>query len=177
MNIQIRVAEGDDAPVVLLWDSVWDPVQGQADWAAASPAEIGNVGGLQAQHALDTAVILCLFTWRRAETYDALPTKSSDLKGWWGDAIDLEDNEKPMGSRLWLLFRSVLNAKVAATAKDYCVEALQTLIDQGAVARIDVTTEAQVVAGILAIRVQLYSTSGARTYDQKFDILWRQEFR
>lgn len=177
MDIKVRIAEGDDKQVVLLWDSVWSPVDMMADYAIAPATEPGNPSGLQSRHALHTSVILCLFTWRRAETYDTLPAENSDLKGWWGDGVDLQDYEVPMGSRLWLLFRSVLDDGVARTAKDYVYEALQTLIDQKAVERIDVTTEAQPVKGVLAFTVQLYSQDGTRVYDQRFDILWRQEFR
>ena len=33
------------------------------------------------------AVIISLFTWRRANTDDTLPDNSGNLMGWWGDTF------------------------------------------------------------------------------------------
>ena len=54
---------------------------------------------------LETAVSLSLFTDRRAEDGDALPSGDADRRGWWGDDFPAVDGDR-MGSRLWLLARS-----------------------------------------------------------------------
>ena len=178
MEALIREAEGDLEQPFLLWDTVWknDALEGTfADWVLAGPSEPNNSLGLSALHALHTAILISLFTWRRAEPYDVLPG-SNDPQGWWGDAIDLEDDETKLGSRLWLLYRGLLNDQTARTAEDYCYEALQPLIDQGAVAKFVVNARPEIVKGWLVIAVDGYSQSGQLIYSQKFERLWRQEF-
>lgn len=180
MDIRIRDAEGTAAQPFLLWDTVWpqsdDLSPTTADWQLAGPNAPQNAYGLAANQALNTAILLSLFTWRRAEDYDALPS-GTDPKGWWGDAVDLEDGETALGSRLWLLYRSPLNANTANLAVDYTNEALQSLIDQGAVARFDNSAVVDPVKGTLVISVNAYSQDGTKIYSQQFTKLWQQSFR
>jgi phage gp46-like protein len=180
MDIRIRDAEGTAAQPFLLWDTVWpqnnDLSQQFADWQLAGPNAPLNAYGLAANQALNTAFLLCLFTWRRAESYDNLPS-GTDPKGWWGDTVDIEDGEDILGSRLWLLFRSPLTPATAALATDYTNEALQPLITQGAVASFANSAVCDPVAGTLVISVNAYSQNGALIYSQKFTKLWQQEFR
>jgi phage gp46-like protein len=178
MDIRIRDTEADDQQPFLLWDSYWnqnllDPAV--VDWKLAGPDAPQNAYGLAADHALHTAILISLFTWRRADPSDKLPS-GADPKGWWGDTIDLEENETRIGSRLWLLLRSTLSENTARLAEDYAYEALQPIIDQGAVARFVCTAEVDVVSGYLALDVKAYSQSEQMVYDQKFERLWRQEF-
>lgn len=179
MEIRIRETEGADEQPFLLWDTHWPSTDNldsyYCDWKLAGPNESGNAYGLSAKHGLHTAILLSLFTWRRAEEYDVLPT-GSDPQGWWGDLVDLEENETKIGSRLWLLIRSPLNANTAQLAETYAYEALQPLIDQGAVAKFVCTAEADQVAGYLTLAVQAYSEDGQLIYNQKFERLWSQEF-
>lgn len=181
MDIRIRATEGTDPQPFLLWDTIWnsdDLATYYADWTLAGPNAPNNALGLGANHALDTAVLLSLFTWRRAEPSDKLPN-GTDPKGWWGDLVDLDpdSSEGPLGSRLWLLFRAPLNAATAALAETYAYEALQPLIDQGAVAVFVCTATIDKVKGYLTLAVDGYSQSGALVYSQKFQNLWRQEFQ
>lgn len=181
MDIRIRATEGADPQPFLLWDTVWnqsDPfAPAVCDWVLAGPNAPLNKLGLAADHALNTAILLSLFTWRRAETYDALPS-GADPKGWWGDLVDLDgtSSEGPLGSRLWLLQRAPLNAATEQLAESYCYEALQPLIDQGAVAKFAVVATADKVKGFLTIAVSGYSQNGQQIYNQKFERIWRQEF-
>ena len=49
---------------------------------------------------LTRAVVISLFTWRRAE-----PDDNADVPmGWWGDTWPAVQNDR-YGSRLWLLYR------------------------------------------------------------------------
>ena len=178
MDIRIRESEGVEDQPFLLWDSTWNDAEFFADWTLSPASEAMNVKGLQSQHALRTSVLIALFTWRRAEEYDLLPT-GSDRKGWWGDAVDVdgEAGETALGSKLWLLMRSPLNSRTQQLAEQYATEALQPLVAQGAVAHIDVTTEIDIIAGFLVIYVRMYSKDGDKVYDQKFTRVWTQEFR
>lgn len=178
MDIRLRETEGEGEQPSLLWDTEWvnDVLDVKfADWVLSGSTDPTNLKGLRAKNALNTAILLCLFTWRRAEPFDVLPS-GVDPKGWWGDAIDLEDDETKIGSRLWLLLRSPLNDATCTLAEQYAVEALQPLVDQGAVARFTVTATAEVVKGWLVLDVKAYSQDGQLIYSQKFSDIWKQEF-
>jgi phage gp46-like protein len=178
MDIRIRETEGTDDQPFLLWDTTWDQNDLSAyyaDWKLAGPGAANNAYGLAADHALNTAILISLFSWRRAEDYDKLPS-GTDPKGWWGDNIDLDDNETKLGSRLWLLFRAPLNAETGKRAEDYAYEALQPLIDQGAVAKFVCAATVDQVKGSLILAVAGYSRDGQLIYSQKFERIWRQEF-
>jgi phage gp46-like protein len=179
MDIRIRDTEGTDDQPFLLWDTYWpqgdDLSASYADWKLAGPNAPNNAYGLAADHALNTAILICLFTWRRAENYDTLPS-GTDPKGWWGDNVDLEENETKLGSRLWLLIRADLNTETGKRAEDYAYEALQPLIDQGAVAKFVCAATVDQIKGSLTLAVNAYSQDGLLIYSQKFDRLWRQEF-
>lgn len=124
--------------------------------------------GLDSAQPLVRAVMVSLFTWRRANPDDDLP---GDLRmGWWGDAFAPIANDR-IGSRLWLLSRAKLLPETAARAKEYAEEALQWLIDDGVAARVDVRTERQGLS-TLAIGVQIYKSDGSRLLDVRFTDVW-----
>ncbi len=60
-----------------------------------------NGADLLTDNSLLTAVIISLFTDRRALDSDEIPDGTRDRRGWWGDSF----RERPVGSRLWLLSR------------------------------------------------------------------------
>ncbi len=101
-------------------------------------------GDLVTDEGLTTAVIISLFTDRRARDDDALPAlgvggEAADRRGWWGDALT---PESPLGSRLWLLEREKTTEATAARARTYVRESLEWLIRSGAAAALDVTASA-----------------------------------
>lgn len=180
MEVRIRDAEGCDDNALLLWDSVWvqrlDAGGGYADWIVADADEKGNAGGLRARAALHTATLLLIFTDRRLDDDEATPDDSGDPRGWWGDSVKLPgEPDEPQNSLLWTLERGVLNDESAFLAKDYCEDSLHILKDQGAVARSDVETAANVAAGRLEIMIRHYDRSGGEIYAQMFDVIWDQE--
>lgn len=102
------------------------------DWQIDAP-------DLDSDNGLQTAVIVSLFTDRRAEPDDELPDGSSDRRGWWADAYpDIEGDR--IGSRLWLLAREKDMQSVVNRAREYTEEALAWLVDQGIALRIEVMT-------------------------------------
>ena len=69
---------------------------------------------------LTRAVVISLFTWRRAE-----PDDNADVPmGWWGDTWPAVQNDR-YGSRLWLLQRSKLTNQLVQTVRGYIRECLQ----------------------------------------------------
>lgn len=87
---------------------------------------------------LPRAVLISLFTWRRAEPADDLP--GTDRYGWWGDTY-AETVGDQIGSRLWLLSRSKITDATPAQAKAYADESLAWMLTDGVAAA--VTTEAE----------------------------------
>lgn len=187
MQIRIRDAEGCETQPLLQWDSVWvqQPLQsltaegGYCDWALAGPEESDNSGGLRAKAALETAVLIQLFTDRHAEEDQTLPDESGDRRGWWGDSVDLQEDlgERDIGSYLWLLERSTLSDETARQAEIYALEALEPLIEQGVVARSEVVATAQPADGFLGLEVRLFSDDDQLSFDRKFDLIWDQVHR
>lgn len=87
------------------------------------------------QALLYRAVVISLFSWRRAEPDD--PVDDNERMGWWGDSFPAVANDK-IGSRLWLLRRKTIVAETLRQAEAYAREALQWLIDDQLVTDIDV---------------------------------------
>lgn len=182
-QVTIRAAEGCAADSNVLWDSVWDAERGLADWALADSTETQNRGGLRAQAAIETAVVLALLTDRRVDPAHPLSyLADGDNRGYFGDGIDVRDdlNEGPLGSLLWLLERAPMTIKglsAATWAEQFANEALATLLDQGVCVRIEVSATAKEIAGRIELVVALYGRDGAKIYDRNFDVLWQQVAR
>lgn len=116
---------------------------------------------LQSDEGLQTAVIVSLFTDRRASDDDALPAGETNRRGWWGDVAPEVEGDVT-GSKLWLLFREKRLPDVIARAQEYARESLQWLIDDKVASRVDVTAEALRVGegDVLAIQVDVYRPRG-----------------
>jgi phage gp46-like protein len=176
MQILIRANEACRPDPYLLWDSIFNPAAGIADWALAS-CEPLNVGGLSAQAGLDTAVTLCLFTDAAIAPSHPLfyLVDDGDPRGWWGDGIDVRTDlgEGPLGSLLWVLQRAPLTPAIAAWAQQLAHAALSPLQTQGAVVNIAATAT---IAGTdeLQLAVALYGRNGQQIYNRQFDLLWNQ---
>lgn len=179
LAFEIRANEGCKDQPILTWDTVLDSAIGYGAWAYARPTDLSNRGGLRAEAALETAVILCLFSDRRCpETHPlAWLVENGDPRGWWGDGVDLRADlgEAELGSLLWLLARAPATLDVAQWARTFAVEALAPLIGQQAVARVDVQSELLPPSRI-NLAVQLYGRDGAKVYARQFDDIWRQAF-
>lgn len=96
-----------------------------------------GVSDLEREEGLGTAVLISLFTDRRAEKDDPVDD-INDRRGWWADQTT-ENNDK-IGSKLWLLNRSKTTTENIRKAKIYIEEALQWMIDDGVAAKLIVNT-------------------------------------
>lgn len=124
---------------------------------------------LETDSGLYTAVVISLFTDRRAEADDEIPDGTDDRRGWWADTYADNDGDL-IGSRLWLLSREKHLPEIAARVKQYAEEALAWMIEDSICKKVEVTAELQ-NGGMLAMRVQLTRPDkSAVTY--RFDNLW-----
>ena len=114
---------------------------------------------------LTRAVIISLFTWRRAEPDDDTDT----VNGWWGDSFPTVANDR-IGSRLWLLRRSKLTNSTAARARDYARQALAWLVDDGVASRVDITA---IRTGLQSLRLEIIIYRGGQ-HSITFDDLWSE---
>ncbi|SMF77472.1 Mu-like prophage protein gp46 [Tistlia consotensis] len=116
--------------------------------------------GLAGDDSLVTAVLVSLFTDRRALTDDPLPAGAgSDRRGWAGDALSQVAGDR-IGSRLWLLKREKQTEETRRRAEDYVREALAWLAEEGLAAGVVVSLEWQGI-GLLAGTVEIRLPSGA----------------
>lgn len=176
--IRTRISEGADAQPNLLWDSVWSPWGGVADWAIAD-GEATNRGGLRAKAALHTAVILALFTDKRMPDNHPLRyllAEGADPRGWFGDGEDVRADlfEGEMGSLLWIFERAILTDEIGRWVEAISLEALQPLITQGAAARIEAQADVHSAINRCDLAVQIYGRDGTKIYDFRFEDIWRQ---
>ena len=125
---------------------------------------LDSFGQLETDQALETAVLISLFTNRRAGDDDELPAESTGRGGWWGDGED------PIGSRLWLLDREVQSPEVLNRAKEYVEEALAWMLTEGVAQAVDVNCE-WVRTGTLGILVQISKPDG-ETLKLLFEYIW-----
>lgn len=127
---------------------------------------------LQEDSGLDTAVILSLFTDRRAEDDDVLPGTSGDKRGAWIDSFSEVEGDK-FGSRLWLLESAKLIPDTVNRVRGYCEEALKWMVDDGIAKAVNVTAEItrHHPLGIIAATIDIVKPDGSTTR-YKFDNLW-----
>jgi phage gp46-like protein len=178
MDINVRIAEGCAPQPELLWDTVWNGPGGFGDWAVAATGEPLNAGGLQAMRPLSTAVALALFTDVACPPNHPLAPPDGDLRGWWGDGVDMRADlgEAPLGSLLWLLERQVLDPVATPRwAVAFAQTALAGLVGQMAVARVDVQAQA-LPPSRLDLFVRLYGRDGAVIYSERFQDIWAKQF-
>jgi phage gp46-like protein len=125
-------------------------------------------GDLARDNGLKTAIIVSLFTDRRARSDDDLPQLGIDPRGWWPDVLGEPDDQ--IGSRLWLLSREKQLPDVVAKAREYAREALAWLIRDGVASSVEV--EAEITApGVLGLGIVITRPDGPDR--QRFDFVWK----
>jgi phage gp46-like protein len=152
--------------IVLGAGGVGDLVVNAADDADAP-------GDLQCLFGLRTQVIICLLTDARADVSEL--RDGDENRGWIGDSFDLAGAERPIGSKLWLLRRSALADGIEVKAELYARLALQNLIDQGACVRVEAVATVDRSRNMMLLDIALYGRDGTRTFNERFELLWRQD--
>ena len=145
--------------------TIWDYVNNRGDWQV-------QAGALASGDDLTTAVLISLFTDRRAAPSDVIPDGTTNRRGWWAD-IDTSGNLDEWGSRLWLLDRSKSpTQQVLNDAITYCNEALAWMVTDGVAASVNVTAQWNAV-NFLAIQVIINKIDGT-TVSLQFQQLWSE---
>lgn len=85
---------------------------------------------------LSRAVVISLFTWRRADDSDDYDHELGK-QGWWGDSL----NEDEIGSKLWQLLRSKITSETLLRAQEMADDALQWLVEDGICTDVSVSVE------------------------------------
>ncbi|ELP4663190.1 phage GP46 family protein [Salmonella enterica] len=116
-----------------------------------------NGSDLLTDNSIETAVIISLFTDRRAQPSDPIPDGSTDRRGWWADSF----RKRPIGSRLWLLGREKTLESVLERARTYADEALAWMKLAGLVKSVTCTAS-RVAHDRLQLSVSLVLPDGAR---------------
>lgn len=144
--------------------TIWDVDRSRGDWRISG-------GALDSGSDLETAVLISLFTDRRAMPGDAIPDGTDDPRGWWGD--DQPDGTNmPIGSRLWLISRAKQTQATLNSAVTYAREALQWLVSDGVAAAVDVRAEWN-GRGFLAMVVTIARNDGT-SHAMNFKWAWEQ---
>ncbi|CAL4866739.1 hypothetical protein MMA231_00983 [Asticcacaulis sp. MM231] len=125
---------------------------------------------LKTETGLYTAILLSLWTDRRANKDDILPDGSTDRRGWWGDEFAEIPGDR-FGSRLWLLNRAKINPETLRLIRDYILEALAWLTRSGIASTVDATVS-RLDTNTVGIKVTFTRPAGgAGTYDFVWDNL------
>jgi len=129
---------------------------------------------LETESGIRTAVIISLFTDRRANNDDVLPDpNSTDKRGWWGDLASPDVEGDRIGSRLWLLSREKTVETTVPKTKGYITESLEWMLDDNdkIAKKIDVEVERQGTPGndILAFSVAVHMP-GDSIYTYDFEV-------
>lgn len=124
-------------------------------------------GDLATDEGLQTAVILSLFTDRRALEEDQLPDGTGDRRGYWADVY----RDRPHGSRLWLIGREKRQEDVLRRAKEYAEEALAWLIEDEVAEAVEVEAW-HMRRDTLGLRVVIRRGDRA-VLERQYDYVWR----
>jgi phage gp46-like protein len=93
-------------------------------------------GDLKADNGLETAVLISLFSDRRADI-EELPKGDTNLKGWWADLISDKITDL-IGSKLWLADRAKMETELLPLLEDYVRDALNWMIEDGIAQSVEV---------------------------------------
>jgi phage gp46-like protein len=115
-------------------------------------ADLATDAGLQ------TAVVISLFTDRRADAGDELPDGTTDRRGWWPDTLGEQTDR--IGSKLWLLSRAKQTQETALRAENYAREALQWLVSDGIAKTVTVAAD-WVAQGVLRLQGTIERPDGS----------------
>ena len=118
-------------------------------------------GDLTTDDSLESAVLISLYTDKRAGEDDLLPDSrnTNDVRGWWGDQLVPFTEGDEIGSKIWLLSREKTTTQVYIKLENYIRDALQWMVDDEILTKIDVAIERQNPLpenNTLAFEIKLY---------------------
>lgn len=96
----------------------------------------GAIVNADMQDSLSRAIVISLFSWKRADEND-IYDKELGKQGWWGDSL----NDDKIGSKLWQLLRNKITTETIYQAEEMVFEALKWMIDDGICTDISVSVE------------------------------------
>jgi phage gp46-like protein len=130
-------------------------------------------GDLVRESGLKTAVMISLFTDRRAGINDPLDNPN-DKRGWWGDLIP--DNGDRIGSKLWQYERSKVTQEVVLKVKQSIEECLKWMVEDQVAKSIEVIVEkfGEVGNYRLGVTIKIYKSIDGEE-EIKFDDLWEAQ--
>lgn len=135
-----------------------------------------RVYSLELEDSLSTAVIVSLFTDRRAGRDDKLPPGQVDRRGWIGDELLAQDQDvDEWGSGLWLCLTGKADDAALEAARFAALESLSWLLRDGIASRVEVTAEwVGERMDRLAVRPVIYQGDAA---EPVYDVLWGTSLR
>lgn len=143
---------------------------GSPAWAPTGTAVIATGGAdLELDEGLEAAVLISLFTDRRAAEGDVLPDNGDDRRGWWGDALPVVAGDQ-VGSKLWLLRREKQTQAALGRAAQYARESLAWLVEDQVATSVAVTATAP-APGVLQIDVAVQRPR-ARPVQYRYSAAW-----
>lgn len=145
------------------------------EWSsAANEADVSiESNDLATDACLRTAVLISLFTDRRADDGDVLPYGETDRRGWWADAFPEVEGDR-IGSRLWMLARSKATQDTLSRAEEYAAEALQWLVEDGAAEKVEAVATLH-HAGTLGLEISIYRPQQKEPTRFRFENAWQAE--
>jgi phage gp46-like protein len=151
-----RAGAGDLAPPDMVWTGF-----------------AGDVDPESNRQAIRSAVLMLLFTDARCDPEELRAEHAGDRRGWVGDGF-AGAGEGSLGSKLWLLRRSVLTPAVARQAEAEAVRALQPLVAQGVAATVTAVGAITGDGNCLDLAITVSGRDGRPVFADQFDLLWRQ---
>lgn len=119
---------------------------------------------------LETAILISLFSDARVDVEELRPGES-DRKGFWADAV-VPAEGKNTGSKLWLLDRGKITDETLEQARDWCIEALNWLLEDGIASDLDVEVT-RVTGRNDAVLIDITVVRpGDEEFNFKYDYVW-----
>ena len=139
---------------------------GSLDWMMDGP-DLASDNGLQ------TSIIISYFTDGLAEADDVIPDGTGDRRGSWVDLpLDAGAADDHIGSRLWLLQRALATTATALRGREYCIEALAWMIEDGVAADVAVTTRWRDLRFLEIDTVISQRAAGGAAINARFRAVW-----
>lgn len=135
----------------------------------ASDLEIID-GDLASDLGMVTAVLISLFSDRRAADDDVPPSGDvDDRRGWWADEFLVDEGDR-LGSRMWLLDRGTATAETGRRAETYVREALAWMVEDRVAKAIGVVVTVERTTMLIAVTID---RPGREPLALRFAHVWR----